>query len=497
MPPRINFGPRTGNHFSVKLRILLANSSHGGSGDFTRRLTLRCWRGFGWSTAYFNFIKNREMKMKPSSWALAIAVLSIVGLSLACKSLADNWPQWRGADLRSTSSESLLPTEWNNDQNMLWRFPMPGPAGSSPVVWDDNVFATSVDGDNLVLICVGLDGKLKWKKQLQGQDRDVKSRDGANAASPSPSTDGEHVWTMMGNGVIECFTVDGDPVWKKDLQKEYGKFNIQFGMSTTPILDNGNLYIALMHGSMRDSKTTSVGQVIALDAKTGHQIWLHLRKTDAVAENKHSYASPTIYRDDEREFLITHGADYVIGHSLDDGSEIWRCGGFNPKGDGYNKYLRLVSSPGCGNGIIVAPTAKGRAVLGLKVDLKGDVTNNKDAYHWKLEKGTPDVSTPLVYDGLVYLAGEKGDISCVDAESGELYYRERLSADKQRATPVAADGKIYLAGRRGTIYVIKAGKELEVLARNKLEEEITASPAISNGRVFIRTFDALYAFGEK
>ena len=125
------------------------------------------------------------------------------------------------------------------------------------------------------------------------------------------------------------------------------------------------------------------------------------------------------------------------------------------------------------------------------------MTDDRKAYHWKMEKGTPDVATPLVYEGLVYLAGEKGDLTCVDAGSGTQYYRQRLSADKQRATPVAADGRIYLAGRRGTIYVVKAGKELEVLARNNLDEEITSSPAISNGKVFIRTFDALYAFGQK
>lgn len=426
------------------------------------------------------------------------SLLAVAGLSCSFVGIveADNWPQWRGADLRSTSNETLLPVKWDKNENMLWRVPMPGPAGSSPVVWGNDVFVTSVDNDDLVLLCVGLDGNLKWKRKLVGRDQDVKSRDAANAASPSPSTDGEHVWTMMGNGVIECFTVDGEPVWKKDLQKVYGKFNIQFGMSTTPILDNGNLYIALMHGDMRDSKTTSVGQVIALDAKSGNEIWLHLRKTDGVAENTHSYASPTIYRDSQREFLITHGADYVIGHSLVDGSELWRCGGFNPKGDSYNRFLRLVASPSCGDGIIVAPTAKRGPVLGLKVDLKGNVTNNKQAFHWRLQKGTPDVSTPLVYDGLVYLAGEKGDFSCLDADTGEEYYRERLSADKQRSTPVAADGKIYLAGRRGTVYVIKAGKELELLAKNELGEETTASPAISNGRVFVRTFDALYAFGE-
>lgn len=434
------------------------------------------------------------MKLALPVWITPIAVLSFTGLFFACSGFADNWPQWRGADLTSVSSEVAVPVQWNKS-NTLWRVPMPGPAGSSPVVWGDNVFVTSMEGENCALLCVGVDGKIRWQKKLDGKD--IKSRDGANAASPSPSTDGEHVWAMMGNGVLSCFTVDGDFVWKKDLQKEYGEFDIQFGMSTTPVLDNGNLYLALMHGDMKDSKTSSVGQVIALDANTGNQIWLHLRKTDGVAENKHSYASPTIYRDNEREFLVTHGADYVIGHSLEDGSEIWRCGGFNPKGASYNRFLRLVASPSCGKGLIVAPTAKRGPVLGLKADLAGDVTGETSAMHWRLDKGTPDVATPLIYDGLVYLAGEKGDLTCLDAETGELQYRERLFADKHRATPVVANGNIYIAGRRGTIYVIKAGRELDVVARNELGEETTASPAIANGRVFIRSFDALHAFGEK
>lgn len=410
--------------------------------------------------------------------------------------MADNWPQWRGADLTSKSSETSIPSELDKDKNMLWRVPMPGSAGASPVVWDDDVFVTSVDGESLLLMCVGIeDGKVKWKKVLDGVNKD--SRDNANSASPSPSTDGEHVWVMMGDGNLYCFTVDGERIWKKDLQKEYGKFNIQFGMATTPVLDNGNLYLALMHGDMRNRKETSVGQVIALDAKSGNEIWMHLRKTDGVAECTHSYASPTIYRDSNREMLVTHGADYVIGHSLEDGSEIWRCGGVNPHGDSYNPFFRFVSSPGCGDGIIVAPTCKRGPVLGLKADIEGDVSAKEEARHWKLEKGTPDVATPVIYDGLVYLAGEKGDLTCLDVETGETKYRERLFSDKHRATPVAVDGKLIINGRKGTVFVVKAGPELEVLSKNQLGEETTASPAVSNGKVFIRTYKALYAFGEK
>ncbi len=407
--------------------------------------------------------------------------------------LADDWLQWRGSDLTSISQETGLPVEFGRQQNLRWRIPLPGSTGSSPVVAGDNVFVTSVDGDQLKLICVSTVGKLKWERAFPGANRN--SRDSANSASASPMTDGQHVWAMMGNGQLACYTVDGEKVWGVDLQEKYGKFDIQFGMSSTPLLDNGRLYLQLMHGDMRDQVTTSNGQVICLDAATGEQVWLHERKTDGTAENKHSYASPTIYRDQNREFLVTHGADYVIAHSLDDGSELWRCGGFNPKSN-YNPYLRLVASPVCGDGLVVAPTAKQGPVLAIKADSQGNVTGQDEALRWKADRVTPDVATPVIYQDLVYLAGERGVLTCLDIKTGQQHYRERMMSDKHRSTPVAADGKIYLADRNGTIVVLAAGKEYKELARNEIGEETTASPAISNGCVYIRTFEALYCFGK-
>ena len=129
---------------------------------------------------------------------------------------ADNWPQWRGADLQSSSNDTSLPAELDKEKNLLWRVAMPGAAGASPVVWGDNAFVTSTDGDKLLLMCVGVkDGKVKWKKALQGSNKE--GRDHSNSASPSPCTDGTHVWAMMSNGILTCFTVQGEKVWQKDL----------------------------------------------------------------------------------------------------------------------------------------------------------------------------------------------------------------------------------------------------------------------------------------
>lgn len=406
------------------------------------------------------------------------------------------WPQWRGARWDSVSTASNLPSDLNAEGVMNWRVDLPGPAGSSPIVWNDKIFLTTIEGDQsgdaMLLMCLNTAGEKLWSRKLDGQNTNF--RDNANLASPSPMTDGQHVWAQMANGILHCFTLDGELVWKKDLQRDYGEFDIQFGMSSTPLLDNGKIYLQLIHGNMRDQRLTSQGHVIALDAATGDQLWHHRRLTDGYAENMHAYCSPTIYRDQDREFLIVHGADYVTGHSLEDGREIWRCGGFNIRGADYNPYLRFVASPTAVPGMIVVPTAKRGPVVALRPDLEGDVTEQSDSRIWKISGGTPDVASPLIYQGLVYLADERGVLICLNAESGETLYQQRLLSSNHRSTPVGVDGKVFLTGRNGEVVVLEAGPEFKILSKLELEEEMTASPAIANGQILIRTFEALYSF---
>jgi outer membrane protein assembly factor BamB len=400
--------------------------------------------------------------------------------------LADNWPQWRGAKLDGISTETGLPTTFSKTENVLWRLPLPGAGGSTPVIWDNQIFLTSADGNDLVLLAVSTDGKQQWKKTLSSGNRRVRDDEG-NYASPSPSTDGKHVWAYVGTGHLACFTVDGKDVWKADLQERYGKFDIQFGMTSTPVLDNGRLYLQLIH--------SAGAWAIALDAATGEEIWKQKRPSDARDECEHSYASPVIYRDGDLELLITHGADFVVAHRLSDGVEVWRCGGMNPKNN-YNPTLRFVASPVAVDGLIVVPSAKNGPILGLDPAGKGILTD-KEGQLWKRANNTPDVPSPLVHDGLVYLCREDGTLLVLDAKSGELVYQKRAHGDRHRASPVYADGHIYLTARDGTVTVVKAGRQFEIVSQNKMEESISSSPAISNGRLYLRTFDALYAVGEK
>jgi outer membrane protein assembly factor BamB len=391
--------------------------------------------------------------------------------------------------LDNRSTEVNLPVQWSRTEHVAWRLPLPGPAGSSPIVSRGRVFLTSPDGDAIVLLAASTGGKELWRKKF-GSGNQTYREDEGNTASPSPCTDGHHVWALDGNGDLACFTIDGAEVWQINLQQIYGDYDIQFGMASTPVLHAGKLYLQLIHGDMGGAGT-SEGWVICLDGATGDEVWRRSRKTPGTQENRHSYASPTIFFDGDRSFLLVHGADFVTAHALADGRELWRCGGLNSL-ENYNPYLRFVASPVCGPGLIVVPSAKNGPVLGLKPPLSGDVTDRAEARQWRMDTGTPDVPTPVVDDGLLYLVRENGVLICLDAASGEKVYEERVVPDRYRASPVVAGGHLYMTSRRGVVSVVKTGRTFEVVAKNDLGEPLSASPAIANGCIYLRTFDALY-----
>lgn len=429
-----------------------------------------------------------------SAVRVAIFALVVTGQSAAT---AQQWPQWRGKAFDSVAEGQALPIEFGLDKNLLWKTDLPGAAGASPIVAGDRIFLTTQMGPSgLGMVCLSTSGELLWQHSFDRPDQS-RRMDNANAASPSPVTDGKHVWAVMGTGEIRCLTVDGERVWDFDLQQELGKFKMLFGYATSPVLADGKLFVVVVDGDMR-SRDTSEGKIICFDAKTGNKDWVHDRKTDGYAENLHSYASPIVCKINGNEMLLVHGADYLTAHALKDGLEVWRIGGLNPQGENYHKALRFVASPGIADGMLVVPSAKNGPLI--CVDLRGSTgTDASGGYSvvWQKPKGTPDVSTPLIYRGIVYLTTKNGLLVAHDLADGSQLYRERLLADKHRSTAVASDGKIYLVGRDGTVAVVKAGAKFQLLAKNELKQEATASPAIADGILYVRTWQALYAFGKK
>jgi outer membrane protein assembly factor BamB len=408
-----------------------------------------------------------------------------------CASLtafADNWPQWRGPRNDGVSQEKNIQAEWSDTKNVAWKLPLPGRGGSTPCVWEDKIFLTcTVEGSaDLVAICADANGKEVWRKTLSKGTSTARADEG-DAASPSPSTDGKHVWFFFGTGDLICLDLKGGEVWKLDVQKHYGKFRNQFGMHSTPVLFEGKLYMQFLHDGGQ--------QVIALDAATGKEIWKVNRPSDGKAECLHSYASAFMWTNGKQSYLVTHGNDYAIAHDLTDGHEIWRLGGLNPK-DRYNRTLRFVASPVCTPELIVVPSAKNGAVVAVKPSAKGEFADGSEYEQWRIPKGTPDVPCPLVADGYVYLCGESGILTCLDAKSGKQQYSKTLKQFRYRSSPVYADGKVYCTARDGTTFVVKAGPTFELLATNSTHDDQTASLAIADGRIYMRGFKHLYAIGK-
>jgi outer membrane protein assembly factor BamB len=399
---------------------------------------------------------------------------------------ADNWPQWRGPGQAGTSKETNLATEWGPTKNILWKLPLPGMSGATPAVWGDRIFLTSEDGNSVVLLCISSEGRQLWRREL-GTGKARFRADEGNQASASPSTDGKHVYAFSGTGDFACFDFDGKEVWRFNAQERYGKFRIQHGMHTTPLLHGDRLYLSLLHsGGM---------WVIALDKATGKEVWKVARRSDGRGEGEHSYASPCLWHNEKDAYLIVHGCDYATAHRLTDGSEIWRLGDLNPK-NRYNPTLRFVASPVAVPNLIVVPTAKSGPIIGVKPEAKGTIGIGNAYEQWRKPRNTPDVPSPLVHEGLVYLCGESGILTCLDANTGKEVYQERLHRARYRASPVCADGKVYCTARDGTTSVIAAGPKLQLLAVSQLPDQISASPAISNGRIYLRGFEALYAIGQ-
>jgi outer membrane protein assembly factor BamB len=413
--------------------------------------------------------------------------------------LADNWPQWRGNRGDGISNEPLDPTLVGKPERVAWRTPMPGQAGATPCVWDDRIYTTSSDENDLVVLCLDThDGRVLWNQKVGTGNQDARAGEG-NSASPSPCTDGEHVWVFYGTGLLACYDKHGTEVWKFNVSDRFDKLDIQFGMTSTPVLDGDSLYLQLIHGRMKMNDDSRTGKVIKLDKKSGATLWSVDRLTDAKFECKHSYASPFIYRTKNQECLVVHGADCITGHDLKGGKELWRFGllngptEINPKQT--DPTFRFVASP-ClipSADTILVPTAKEGPTLSLRFSkLSGDSSSSKEVVRWNSPR-TPDVSIPVVVDDLVYLLNKDGKLQCLELETGKEVYLARTYTGQHRTSPTYANGHLYFGSNDGHFSVVKTGREFELVSCTDMKESITASAVVSNGTLFVRSYKAIYA----
>jgi outer membrane protein assembly factor BamB len=417
---------------------------------------------------------------------LYVVAVFLVG-PLVTPASADNWPQWRGPHGDGLSAETDIPTEWGADKTVAWKLKMPGIGAGTPVVWGDKIFVTSVDGDDVVLLCVGTDGKEKWKEKLSGTGaKRYPNPGGADVsdASASCSTDGKHVWAFSGNGTLACYTVDGARVWAADASK-FGKIEIAFGPHWTPALYQGKLYLQVLHRKAQ--------KLVRYDALTGHEDWVVDRPGAGKGESPDVYASAFVWEGEGGPLLVAHGNDYCTAHRLADGAEVWRVQGLNPRSNGG---WRFVSSPLVTPDLIVVPSCKNGPTVGLNpVGAKGDINPDNKAELWRI-KNTPDVVAPIRVGEVVYFCSP-GSLTAYEAKTGQQLYSETIAKGHHWSNMVAAGGKIYATSQEGVTDVIEAGRSFKKVRTNSLPDKVFGSPALSGGRVYFRGYGYLWAIGLK
>ena len=464
---------------------------------------------------------------------LVLSALLMVAANHAV--MADNWPHWRGPNRNGASAETGLPVSWGaackseeapgapatppapsgrggrggfglegrpiaplackefDTTNVAWRLPLPAYSGSTPIVWGDMVFlnmATAANTGALELWAV--DRKTQtaaWKRPLADINRMERKQ---NMSTPSPVTDGRHVWVMTGVGVFKAFDFSGKEIWSRDIQQDYGRFGLNWGYASSPLLQGDALYVQVLHGMRTDDPS----YLLKIDKMTGKTIWRVERLTDAQHESPDAYTTPLWVDDGGRAELVITGGDVVSGHDPETGRELWRADVLNPQ---RNTSYRIVASPLFVGGLIIAPT-RNNPLVAIRPGGRGDVSGSHVA--WTFAQG-PDVPTPVTDGKLLYIVRDNGVVFALDVKTGATVYGPvRLPPGTYSASPVLADGKIYATTEEdGITTVFRAGPTFEILSSNALLGDCSpyclSTVAVSEGQLFVRTASFLWAIGQR
>ena len=418
---------------------------------------------------------------------------------LSCFALgAENWPQWRGPSANGISTETEIPSKWSREENVSWNTRLRGWGASTPIVWEGLVVVTSQVGDGPLQDGGGPDfrgasvarrtgergtadfvvqafhtssGALAWEYHLPAEGPLIPVHAKNNLASSSPITDGERVYAWFGTGQVVALAMDGKLLWKRHLGKDISPFDIRWGHGSSPTLYQDSLILLCDH--------PPYSYLLALNKRTGKRRWMHDR-----GSGFRSYTTPFLVEGRQGDELILNTNRHIEAVDPTTGKTLW-------KADDPNQVP--VSTPVHHDGIVYSSRGhRSGPYLAIRVGGEGDVSESH--VKWRVATGAPYVSSLLYYQGLLYMATERGIATCLDAESGDTVWRERLDG-VFTASPVAADGKVYLTNEDGETFVLAAGREFKILARNPLGERTVGSLAISNGRIFLRTDDHLFSIG--
>jgi outer membrane protein assembly factor BamB len=388
---------------------------------------------------------------------------------------AQNWPGWRGPNGDGTSSETNLPTRWDSNNNILWKVPVPGFGYSSPIVWEDKLFMTTADSETRekILLCYDSEnGDLLWRVTVLNTPLENKHNDNSYA-SGTPVTDGTYVFVSFLDGqdvVVAAYDFTGKQMWLK----RPGQFYSPHGYSCSPVLYEDKVII---NGN---SKGRGDSFVAALSRADGITIWKVQHEKDT-----HSYSTPVFMEISGKVQMIYCGNQEIASYNPDNGSKYWFVNG--PSEDFCSTPVYHEKS-----GLVIVSSAWPKRILvGIKPDGQGDVTESHIA--WKSTRGAVYVPSPVCTHDYLFTTMTNGMVHCIDPATGNILWAKDLG--RQYSSPVLADGLVYMPNDDGVITVIKPGPEFEYIAQNHIGEGMHASPAISNGKIYLRGFKHLFCIG--
>jgi outer membrane protein assembly factor BamB len=418
---------------------------------------------------------------------------------------ARQWPHWRGPDGSGVVRSGGVPVTWSESEGVAWRVPLAGAGVSTPVAAGGLVFVTSQvgtgqrrsgnhpslvqgeasatagertlvgseEGDlTFIVAAYGLsDGAPAWEHRLRTEGPMPQLHDKHNMATPSPVTDGSVVVAWFGTGQVVGLDANGTQLWSRHLGREYGAFDIQWGQASSPVLHDGVVYLVCYHPSQ--------SYVVALDAKTGRTRWKVDREAGLI-----SYSTPIVVNAARGPELVINASAGLEAISLSDGARRW----FVLEDNRFPIPVATVV-----DGVLYTTRGyRSGPYVAVRLGGEGDVTDTHVA--WRVPTGAPYISSLVHQNGLLFTASELGIVTCLDAETGERVWQERVGG-VYSASPIAADGRVYLVSETGETVVLRASRTFEVLARNRLAAHFVASPIAVGGRIILRADNELIAVG--
>jgi outer membrane protein assembly factor BamB len=443
--------------------------------------------------------------------SLLLFALLISVTALAQTDYMNQWPQFRGPFACGIVETDQLPDQWNiaTGKNIMWKTRLPGLGHSSPVVWGDRIFVTtSISGSGSDSLKVGLygdidevgdrsehefrvycfdkfSGEVLWErlahKGVPVTERHTKS----SHANPTPATNGSYVVAFFGSDGLYCYDFEGKLVWEKDFGRinagPYTDPDVEWGFASSPIIHENRMII--------QCDIVGDGFLVSLDLDTGKEIWRTPREDVA------TWSTPNFLNQYGQRQIVVNGFSQIGGYDFDTGKELWNLsnGGDAP-----------VPTPFFAHGLIYIHGSHGRfqPIFAIRPEARGDITlDNQSTTNahivWSIKRGAAYMPTNLVYGDYLYNLRMNGNLSCFNARTGELIYKERIpEAMGISASGVASNGKLYYSLEQGDVVVIKAGPQFELLSRNPMDDLMMASPAISEEMIFFRTQHYLVAVGD-